>query len=181
MPSSTQGHSSHGGEAQDEGFSGQDRGSRPNDPRFSRRYWMFIGSPTHNCTTATETTTLLLSVPLTVTLKLTFVVLLCSSKCEPIQDFNFFLVMCSCTCYPYKLPPPHLKENTFLLWGIPFSINKIKTVYNCLPAVSEVSVRAWVLNYVFSTYLSCIPVQGTCGSWVEAGGGGPQWTLIFSN
>ncbi|XP_077188225.1 scaffold attachment factor B1-like isoform X2 [Paroedura picta] len=38
VPSSTQGQASHGGEAQDEGFSGQDRGSRPNDPRFNRRY-----------------------------------------------------------------------------------------------------------------------------------------------
>lgn len=39
VPSSTQGQASHGeGEAHDEGFSGQDRGSRPSDPRFSRRY-----------------------------------------------------------------------------------------------------------------------------------------------
>ncbi|KAJ6655394.1 hypothetical protein lerEdw1_005452 [Lerista edwardsae] len=38
MRSSTQGQASHGGEGQGEGFSGQDRGNRPNDPRFSRRY-----------------------------------------------------------------------------------------------------------------------------------------------
>ncbi|XP_015269399.1 PREDICTED: scaffold attachment factor B1-like isoform X2 [Gekko japonicus] len=38
VPSSTEGQASHGGEAEDEGFSGQDRGSRPSDPRFSRRY-----------------------------------------------------------------------------------------------------------------------------------------------
>ncbi|XP_066492790.1 scaffold attachment factor B1-like isoform X2 [Tiliqua scincoides] len=37
MQSSTQGQVSHG-EGQGEGFSGQDRGNRPNDPRFSRRY-----------------------------------------------------------------------------------------------------------------------------------------------
>ncbi|XP_054837652.1 scaffold attachment factor B1-like isoform X2 [Eublepharis macularius] len=38
MQGGTQSQASHGGDAQDEGFSGQDRGSRPNDPRFSRRY-----------------------------------------------------------------------------------------------------------------------------------------------
>nr|XP_056701573.1 scaffold attachment factor B1 [Euleptes europaea] len=38
VPSGTQSQASHDGEAEDEGFSGQDRGSRPSDPRFSRRY-----------------------------------------------------------------------------------------------------------------------------------------------
>ncbi|XP_053148579.1 scaffold attachment factor B1-like isoform X2 [Hemicordylus capensis] len=38
MQSGTQGQASHGGDSQEEGFSGQDRGNRPNYPRFSRRY-----------------------------------------------------------------------------------------------------------------------------------------------
>ncbi|XP_042335392.1 scaffold attachment factor B1-like isoform X2 [Sceloporus undulatus] len=38
LASSPQGQPSHGGEARGEGFSGQDRGNRPTDPRFSRRY-----------------------------------------------------------------------------------------------------------------------------------------------
>lgn len=32
----------HGGGMQGEGFAGQERANRPNDPRFNRRYWLCL-------------------------------------------------------------------------------------------------------------------------------------------